>query len=841
MFKCRVMFDSTLPITSLLEPIREVLTREDSLVIEAPPGAGKTTLVPLALLDANWLGDRRIVMLQPRRLATRNAAQRMAELLGEEPGHTVGFRMRLETRVSKATRIEVVTEGVLLRMLQQDPSLAGVGLLIFDEIHERSLESDLGLALVLHARESFGDDMRLKVIAMSATLDSTALGDLLGASVLRSEGRRYPVAMHYSGAAKPRERITDRVQPVIEKALARHPDSSVLVFLPGQGEISRVAESLIPPGDVDVHPLYGNLDLQAQRAAIAASASGRRKVVLATNIAETSLTIDGIDVVIDSGLARKPRFDPGTGMSRLETLRISRAASEQRAGRAGRLRPGACYRLWSETQQQQLAVQDEPEIQSADLASVALDLFAWGVRDPKELRWQTPPPEGAWRQAVDLLLGLGALESGVHGLQLSSHGASLAELPLHPRLAHLLLCGQKVGAERSACEIAAVLSERDPVGRESPDMRRRLDYLDGSIEAPAPLRGWRHRTQQLATQLRRRLSKSTPASIHRPSADSLPGYLIACAYSDRIARRRHSGGYQLANGRSAQFDAPDALQKSKWLAVAEVGGMAGRRGDSIRSAAPLEEDLFSNLLAPLISESTVIDWDAKSGRFVAERQRRCGALLIASERFTEIDHEQRVAGLVAMLRRDGLARLTWDEATTQFLARTQLMETLESPWPGFSDQVLSAELDIWLAPYLEAVKRLSDLSQIDVAGALRARLTWEQQQLLERWLPLRIEVPSGSSLRIDYTKRPPVLAVKLQEMFGCESTPVLAEGRVPVVVHLLSPAGRPLQVTQDLVNFWRTGYQDVRKEMKGRYPKHPWPEDPLDAQPTRRTKARLER
>ena len=832
------MPDPDLPIHTLLPALREQLAATDALIIEAPPGAGKTTQVPLALLREPWLAGRRIVMLQPRRLAARNAAQRMAELLGEQPGETVGYRMRLDSRVGPRTVIEVVTEGVLLRMLREDPSLESVGLLIFDEIHERSLEADLGLALVLHARETFGAEMPLKLLAMSATLDADALAALLAAPVLRSEGRLHPVEIRYGRAKTPRERITERVTTTAEEALRRHGDSSVLAFLPGQAEIRRVADSVNVPPNVTVHPLYGDLDLARQRQAIAASPPGQRKLVLATNIAETSLTIDGVDVVIDSGLARAPAFDPGTGMSRLHTVRISRAASEQRAGRAGRLRPGVCYRLWSEAQQSQLAPQDEPEIRSADLAPLALQLFAWGVQDPGELRWLTPPPAGAWAQAVDLLTALGALRENDGRRRLTDHGDTMATLPLHPRLAHLLLCGRDVGALRTASGIAAVLSERDPLGRESPDMRLRLDYLGGERDCPGRLRGWLQRTRQLAERLRREVLEAKVTTLERPAAEQLPGYLIACAYPERIARRRHSGGYQLANGRGAQFDAPDALGNSKWLAVAEVGGRAGRRGDSIRSAAPLDPALFETVLAAQIEDATVVDWDERAGRFIAERQRRCGALLLARSRIEGLSDEARVGALLRRIRDDGLQRLNWAEPAQSLLQRAQLMQTLDDSWPAFAEAALLEQLEDWLAPYVATVKRLTDLRRVDLAGALRARLSWEQQQRLDTWLPTTLTVPSGSRVRIDYGSAPPVLAVKLQEMFGCESTPAVAQGRLPLQLQLLSPAGRPLQVTQDLAGFWRSAYADVRREMKGRYPKHPWPEDPLNAVPTRHTKAR---
>ncbi|MEE4108934.1 MAG: ATP-dependent helicase HrpB, partial [Halieaceae bacterium] len=529
---------SDLPINDLLAPIREALHRHDALVIEAPPGAGKTTVVPLALLDEPWLAGRRILMLQPRRIATRNAAARLAELLGETPGQTVGYRMRLDTRVGPGTRIEVVTEGVLRRMLADDPTLAGVGLVIFDEFHERSLDADLSLALALQARETFQDEAAFRIVVMSATLSGLPLPELLDAPVLRSAGRQYPVDVRWGKPHAPRERVAERVPAVVDEALRRHPDSSVLVFLPGQGEIRRVAQALRVPPDTDIRPLYGDLPLAEQQRAIAPSPAGRRKVVLATNVAETSLTIDGVDVVIDAGLERVPRFDPGTAMTRLATARISRASAEQRRGRAGRLRPGTCYRLWSEAQHRQLAAQGDPEIASADLAPLALELLAWGATDPGELRWLTPPPPGAWAQALALLVELGAVERQGDRPVLTRHGRQMAALPTHPRLAHMLIAGLAAGAADTACQLAAVLSDRDPVGRESPDMELRLDYLQEQRTAPASLRGWVQRTLQLAERLRRQLP-DVPVAIERPGVEQRLGFLLACAYPDRIARRRH--------------------------------------------------------------------------------------------------------------------------------------------------------------------------------------------------------------------------------------------------------------------------------------------------------------
>ncbi|MFT7287853.1 MAG: ATP-dependent helicase HrpB [Halieaceae bacterium] len=832
------MFDLQLPINDVLDEIRDHLAIHDTLIVEAPPGAGKTTIIPLSLLAQPWLNGRSIIMLQPRRLAAKSAATRMAALLGEDVGQTVGYRIRLDTKVSAKTRLEVVTEGVLLRMLREDPTLAEVGLLIFDEFHERSLDADLGLTLALSARDTFGAAVTPRILVMSATLAQGELTAFLQAPCIQSHGRMFPVTVNYGRPSQPRERIAERVISTINETAARHRESNILVFLPGQGEIRQVAAKLELPGDIIVHPLFGDLGISEQQQAIAPSPPGERKIVLATNIAETSLTIEGVDVVIDAGLERVPLFDPNTGMSRLQTVRISRASSEQRMGRAGRLRPGSCYRLWSETQQGLLNAHQAPEIENADLASLTLQLFAWGIYDPAELRWLTPPPAGAYQQSVDLLLRLGAVLRDATGFRLTAHGAAMAEIPAHPRLAHMLLAGHALGRADTASHLAAVLSDRDPVSRESSDMRTRLEYLSGEVACPTGFKGWLHRSRQLAKQFLRQLPAGRGAQLAGPDREQLSGYLIACAYPDRIARQRHSGGFQLANGRSCQFDSPSVLSRSKWLAVAEIGGAAGRKGDTIRSAAPLDPALFDTLLAVQLSEQTVVDWDTRSGHFVAERQRRCGALLLAREKLQQVSDEDRTQKLLELIADAAMSNLPWQGAAGEYRNRARLMGSIDAHWPSFEDEELLKELEAWLAPFLLPVKKLSELKNLDLLGALKCRLSWDQQQKLEKYLPERLQVPSGSNIRIDYAATPPVLAVKLQEMFGCQSNPSVAEGRLPLLVHLLSPAGRPLQVTQDLASFWRTGYLSVRKEMRGRYPKHPWPEDPLQAQPSAHTRHR---
>lgn len=542
---------NSLPIQDVIKDIQLQLHTQDELILEAPPGAGKTTLVPLALIDQTWLGDKKILMLEPRRIAARSAAHRLAELLGERPGQTVGYRMRLDSRVSNATKLEVITEGILTRMLQVDPSLEDVGLVIFDEFHERSLDSDLALALCLKGRELFRQDEPLKLLVMSATLESKKTADLLNAPVIVSEGKQFPVDIIQGKASQPRDQIVSRVVEVTMQALVDNPHSSLLVFLPGQGEIQRAFDELSVLfrrnqfNSILLKPLFGNLSIEEQTRAISPSEPGKTKVVLATNIAETSLTIDGVDVVIDSGLVRQPVFDPNTGMTRLSTVKISKASSIQRAGRAGRLRPGKCYRLWSRDQQERLAPYSSPEILSADLAPLVLQLRQWGVDDPAELSWLDPPPAGPWQQALELLTSLGAIRPEV---SLTDHGASMATLPVHPRLAHLLIRGKQVNQVETACLLAALLSERDPFSRDDPDIDFRLEVLNGQTQCQRQFMGWKQRVNQLSSQFKTQLAKLNLGSMFELEHEQVTGYLLACAYPDRLARRRHSGGYQLSNG-----------------------------------------------------------------------------------------------------------------------------------------------------------------------------------------------------------------------------------------------------------------------------------------------------
>ncbi|RAU50687.1 ATP-dependent helicase HrpB [Pseudomonas sp. RIT412] len=839
-----------LPIDAALPALRQALVHRHEAVLEAPPGAGKTTRVPLALLREPWLAGQTILMLEPRRLAARAAAERLASELGEKVGETVGYRLRLESKVGPSTRIEVVTEGILTRRLQEDPSLEGVGLLIFDEFHERSLDADLALALTLNGRALFRDEQPLKILLMSATLEGERLSSLLDdAPVISSEGRMFPVALRWGRPFQPGEFIEPRVVQTVLDALGNE-SGSLLVFLPGQAEIRRVhqqlADALGERSDAMLCPLHGELDLSAQRAAIDPAPAGKRKVVLATNIAETSLTIDGVRVVIDAGLARVPRFDPGSGMTRLETQRISRASATQRAGRAGRLEPGVCYRLWSEAQHEQLAGYGTAEILQADLAGLALQLARWGV-EPTQLTWLDLPPSAAYAQAQDLLARLGALSrSPGESWKLTLHGQAMAEVPAHPRIAHLLLRGQDLGLGRLACDVAALLGERDILRGAGADLHSRLTLLAGTERAGRSAQGGVQRAKQLARQYRSYLKDAVKRPVADPDHPRWVGALLALAYPDRVAQQRKAGGaeYRLSNGRAALFAEPDALMKEPWLVIAELGSRQGQREERIYLAAEFDPALFDSVLAEQVSHVDHLEWDEREGIFRAERQRKVGELIIGREPLTGLDEATRGHALLALVRRKGLELLPWTPELRQWQARVDLLRRLDlethdsSEWPDVSNEALLTTLEHWLLPCLGKVTRLSHFSQLDLSSILHSLLPWPLPQRLDEQAPHHLSVPSGSSVRLDYSEYPPILAVRLQELFGLSDTPRIAGGRQIVKLHLLSPARRPVQVTQDLANFWRSTYADVKKDLKGRYPKHYWPDDPLIAEPTARAKPR---
>lgn len=831
----RTMLD--LPIVSVLEELRLRLARASNAVLLAPPGAGKTTQVPLALLDAPWLTGQRILMLEPRRLAARAAAARMAELIKEPVGASVGYRVRFDTQVSAQTRIEVVTEGILTRRLQHDPALAGVGLVIFDEFHERHLDTDLALALTLDAQRGLRED--LKILVMSATLDALPVAGLLGgASVIECEGRTYPVDIRYL-PRDPDGRVPDSVVAAVVRGL-REEQGDILAFLPGAGEIRRALARLqADPGsrDVALYPLYGDLPKEAQDRALRPDPHGRRKVVLATSIAETSLTIEGVRVVVDGGYSRVPRFDPVSGLTRLETIRVSQAAATQRAGRAGRTAPGVCYRLWSEHTHRGLVARSAPEILSADLAPLALDLAHWGVKDAGTLAWLDPPPASALAQARDLLRALDAVDSDG---RITDAGKAMAELPLHPRLAHMLrLAPPELAA--LACDIAALLSERDVLRRDdasrSADLTDRVEVLIASRRGPAPAHADVSactRVEQAARQWRRALGLTeTPkeASVQHV------GPLLALAYPDRIAQQREPNGirYRLANGKGVRLAFEDPhLRRHAFLAVASLDG--SRSEGIVYLTAPVSETALRREFAARITVNDVVEWDDTQQAVRIQREERLGALILSSKPLSDADPELTSAAMLDGVRRLGFAVLPWTPEAREFQARVSSLRAWlpEADWPDLSDAAFAASLD-WLAPYLAGITRRDHLARLDLAAILQSRLSRQQRQRLDEGAPTHIVVPSGSRVRLDY--RPgesPVLAVKLQELFGLPDTPRVAWGKVPVTLHLLSPARRPIQVTQDLRGFWERTYAEVKKELKGRYPKHPWPDDPYKAVATAR-------
>ena len=832
-------FTASLPIGAALPELRAALDKAGAAVLEAPPGAGKTTLVPLALLDAAWLKGQKIVMLEPRRLATRAAARRMASMLGEEAGATVGYRTRLETRVSSKTRIEVITEGILARMLQHDAALDGIGIVIFDEYHERSLDADLGLALTLETKRYLREGLRLLV--MSATLDGERVATLIDAPRIASAGRSFPIELRYLDRP-PQDRVEAGVAAAIRRALDED-DGSVLVFLPGGAEIRRVERLLGDlSGDIIVAPLYGDLPPAAQDAAIAPAPKGRRKVVLATSIAETSLTIEGIRIVIDGGLARGPRFDPSSGMTRLVTTRVSQAAAAQRAGRAGRLEPGIAYRLWPEREQAQLPPYAPPEIREADLAPLLLTLAASGNSDPGALSWLDPPPAAALAQARTLLIELAALDDAG---RITKEGEAIAALPLHPRLAHMALTAKARGQGRLACAIAALLMERDiiraaPQARDA-DLRLRIELIserNAARDLPPGLsldRGGLQRTRDAARQIERQVHVKGDESIDPAET----GSVLALAYPDRIAQSRGATGqFRLAGGGGAELPASDPLAKEEFLAVAELDG--ARKTARIFLAAPLGRAEIEEDFADRIVASDSIEWDTQSEAVLARRRRSLDAIVLDDQPLRDAPPERVTAALLVGIRELGLAALPWSREAGSLRARIDFLHrTLGADWPDVSDAALLANLEDLLAPFLVSITRRAQFGQIDLAEALATQLDYARRRQLDAFAPSHIEVPSGSRIAIDYAAGDvPVLAVKLQEMFGATTTPAIAQGKVPLIVHLLSPAGRPLQVTRDLANFWKNVYPQIRGEMRGRYPKHPWPDDPLTAPPTARTKRR---
>jgi len=828
------------PVDPALPEIRTALEGHRAAVLVAPPGAGKTTRVPLALRAEDWLRGQRIVVLEPRRLAARSAARWMARMLGEQEGETVGYRIRGDSRVGRTTRVEVVTEGILTRMLQSDPGLDGVGLVVFDEFHERNLHSDLGLALCLEARDVLRPDLR--ILVMSATLHAEPVASLLGdAPVVRSEGRAYPVETRY--LARPSvASLADRTARAVAESV-REDAGDILVFLPGAGEIGAterlLAEYGLPRG-CDVVPLHGSLPFEAQDRAIRPAPGGRRKVVLATSIAETSLTIEGIRVVIDGGFSRVPRFSPRTGLTRLATVPVTRAAADQRRGRAGRIAPGICYRLWTRAEQAGRVPADRPEILEADLVPLALELAAWGATQAGALRWLDPPPAAGFAHAGEILTMLGLLGADA---RITPHGRAVIGAGLHPRLAHMIVRGAELGDAATACDLAALLDDRDVVRRsEVPppsDVRLRLELLRARrrgerSSAGLPVdEGTLRRVLREADRLRLRFDASGETD---PEA---AGTLLALAYPDRVGRRRRgdSGRYLLRAGTGATLPAHDPFAREAWIAVASVHGSA--RDRRVTLAAPLLEDVVVHLFEDAIEETEETRWDDATGAVRSTRAVRLGPLTIRRTSIPHVDRDRCVQAMLAGIRARGVGSLPWGRDADVLRARIQFARRTSDSVdvPDLSDDALGAGLEEWFAPWLDGITRWDELFRLDFEKVLRSLLSFDRTRWLDRIAPTHYTAPSGTRVSIDYgDPESPAIEVRLQEMFGEMVTPRIADGAVPLTVRLLSPARRPVQVTRDLASFWRNGYFEVRKELRGRYPKHYWPEDPLTATPTRRVR-----
>lgn len=814
-------------------------------MLEAPPGAGKTTLVPLALLDAAWRENGKILVLEPRRLATRAAAERMADLLGEPVGQTVGYWVRMDHVVSRKTRVEVVTEGILTRMIQDDPALEGVAAIIFDEFHERNLQADLGLALALDAQAVLRPDLR--ILVMSATLDATATGKWLKAPVVRSEGRLFPVQTNYlppaevaAAGAYLAQRLSNLVPRAILKVLNQELEGDILVFLPGMGEIRKVAQQLEEklPAEVELHLLHGDLPLSKQVAAIQPSTKKKRKIVLATSIAETSLTIEGVKIVIDGGYARVPKFVPRTGLTTLDTVPVSQAGADQRRGRAGRLGPGICYRLWSEADQLQLPARQAPEIFEADLTGLVLELALWGVKDATTLNWLDVPPAAALALAKDLLQRLQAID---HSGNPTAHGKALASLGIHPRLGHLVMRGHELSFGATACALAALLSERDilkPIqlswGDGIPDLQLRLELLAGQ-RPPTP--GFMvdenalRRVKEQALNLRQRL-REAGSSINPEQA----GILTALAYPDRLAQRETSGRVRLVSGQRANLPT-ELFGEAEFYAVAHLDLAKQPR---IQLAAPITKADLQEHFSDQVETLQEVKWAEATQQVKARSISRLGALVLDESAITKPDPEMVSEALLQALREKGIDRLPWSDAALRVRQRLAFLHTLDpTTWPDVSSESLAERINEWLAPHLLGLRSLDQVSRLDFQEILLSGLSWEQRQEMDKLAPSHLQVPSGSRIAIDYSDTDtPVLAVRLQEVFGMLDTPRVGGGKVPLLIHLLSPASRPVQVTRDLRSFWSSGYFEVRKDLRGRYPKHHWPEDPLSATPTRGTKKR---
>ena len=823
------MFDYNsfdLPVADVIPEVQQKLSEQNTLIVQAPPGAGKSTLLPLALLEEVWLSGKKILMLEPRRLAAKSIAQRMSQMLGEPVGETVGYRVRFETKVSANTKIEVLTEGILTRVIHSDNSLEGVGLIIFDEFHERSIHADVAMALTRETQQVLRDDLKLMV--MSATLDMPKLSEMLNAKVVLSEGRQYPVQILYAGDSD-EYMIPELTARTVQNAV-NNQDGDVLVFLPGQGEIRKCEEILRKSlKDFRIHPLYGQLPFNKQQQAILPDKNGQRKVVLATSIAETSLTIQGIKIVVDSGYGRTQKFDPNSGLSRLETIQISKDSADQRAGRAGRLSEGVCYRMWSSVTQSRLQEHRVPEIEAADLASLVLDLAQWGVVDVNQMAWLSPPPKGHLAQASDVLHDLGALEKG----KLTEHGKAVHKLPCHPRIAHMLLMAEEDDMLALATDIAALLEERDPLPKEAGiDINLRIEALRRFRKEQAGP-GRLRQIEKIASQYR----KLFDIEADNSSVDDYEtGFLLAQGFPERIACARpgNNAQFQLANGKIAQASHKDDLANESWLAVANVNAREGI-GRIFLASTLNPQDLHS-----LVKHQEIITWDTRSGGLIASRDMRIGNIVLKSTPLPNPDENHLVEAICDAVKREGERLLNFDEAFEQLFNRVSSLRKWnpDQNWPDFSKESLLMTCEDWLSPYLSGVKTPEQLNKLNIAEILTHSLEYEQQEQLKSLTPLKIEVPSGSQIKVNYQPfgAQPILAVRLQECFGLEDTPKMNNGKIGVLMHLLSPGFKPVQVTSDLKSFWENTYFEVKKELKRRYPKHSWPENPHDAEAVRGVK-----
>lgn len=826
---------SQLPVETILAELGQALATSRTVVLQAPPGSGKTTRVPLALLDNSWLDSHRILMLEPRRLAATNAARYMSSLRNEPVGDTIGYTIRYERKTGPDTRLEIMTEGLLIRRLQSGPELKGIGLVIFDEFHERSLQADLALALCRDVQQGLRDDLR--ILIMSATLDANPLARLLGdCPIITTMGRSFPVTIEHLAEAT-QYKIAVTTAQGIRHAL-KETDGDILAFLPGSGEIHRCHDQLIDLSSrIALRPLYGSLPFADQEAAILPGK--QRRVVLATNVAETSLTIEGIEAVVDSGWERRPRFDAARGMTRLETVRISQASAEQRTGRAGRLGPGHCYRLWTEGTQGALLPFAPPEIRQADLAPLAFELAQWGVQDVTNLTWRDVPPDGHMAAARQLLIMLGALDK--NGAQ-TALGRKMARYPTHPRLACLLVAAVGGHCPGLGSDLVALLSERDLLAR-----GRQTAHTTGDCDMFERLEIFRQGRSPRTGTVRRAASfwrKRTKADQEPAPDPETISRLLASAYPDRVGLRRKPGSnrYLLRNGQGVTLAASSVVRDAEWLVAVETIGRKNSE-DEIRLASTLSLATVEELFGGDSEWRREAGWHDSENRVIARQVRRLGAITL-QERPVTVTTEDTLPALLDLIQRKGLGILPWTRETRQLQARAAFIhqQRANQDWLDWSDTTLLEDLEDWLPAWLTSVKNRSDLKRIDLAAALKTRLGWKQLKELDRLAPERLDVPSGSRIKLDYTgEESPVLAVKLQEMFGLTETPRLADGRVPILIHLLSPAGRPLAVTRDLKSFWDTIYPEVQKEMKGRYPKHPWPDDPWKAKATKRTKKSVNR